>query len=108
MVNDSDRLDAVYAALSDPTRRRMVESLATGPLSVSALAAPFTMTLAAVGKHISVLETAGIVRTHKSGRVRSCSVVPHALAEANAWLAAQEAFWNSRLDSLTTYLEENP
>ena len=105
MVNNLDR---VYTALSDPTRRGMLERLQHGPLSVSDLAEPRTMTLAAVGKHVAVLESAGIITTHKSGRVRTCAIVPHSLAAATAWLTAHEQFWNERLDALGDHLKENP
>lgn len=105
MVNN---LDAVYTALSDPTRRTMLERLRSGPLSVSELGEPLTMTLAAVGKHITVLESAGIIRTAKAGRVRTCALVPHALTDATGWLATQEQFWSSSLDALIEHLEENP
>ena len=105
MVNS---LDAVYTALSDPTRRRMVERLRTGPLSVSELGEPLSMTLAAVGKHVAALESAGIIRTAKTGRVRTCALVPHALTDATAWLSEHEQFWNGRLDALVEHLEENP
>jgi DNA-binding transcriptional ArsR family regulator len=101
-----NNLDTIYAALSDPTRRQMVERLRGGELTVSQLAEPLSMTLAAVGKHISVLESAHIIRTAKRGRVRTCAIVPHGLADATAWLAEQERFWNDRLDALVTYLEE--
>jgi DNA-binding transcriptional ArsR family regulator len=84
----------------------MVERLRAGELTVSQLAAPLTMTLAAVGKHISVLESAHIIHTTKKGRVRSCVLVPRSLTDATAWLAEQEQFWNERLDVLVTYLEE--
>jgi DNA-binding transcriptional ArsR family regulator len=99
-------LDAVYAALADPTRRLMVERLRSGRLTVTELGEPLTMTLAAVGKHVAVLEAAGIIRTTKKGRVRSCAIVPNALGSARDWLTAQEAFWNDRIDALETYLEE--
>ena len=105
MVNS---LDAVYSALADPTRRNMVEALRSGPLSVSELGQPLSMTLAAVGKHVSVLEAAGIIRTSKSGRVRECALVPRALSDAGGWLAEQELFWSGRLDALDTHLKENP
>jgi DNA-binding transcriptional ArsR family regulator len=101
-----NNLDTVYSALADPTRRLMVERLRSGNLTVSELGEPLTMTLAAVGKHVAVLEAAGIVRTTKTGRVRSCAIVPHALRSANDWLAEQEAFWTTRIDALETYLEE--
>ena len=111
MVNN---LDAVYSALADPTRRNMVESLRSGPLSVTELGQPLSMTLAAVGKHIAVLEAAGIIRTSKTGRVRSCALVPRGLSGAGDWLAEQELFWNNRLDALEEHLaldqhlKENP
>ncbi|MCU1439512.1 MAG: ArsR family transcriptional regulator [Rhodoglobus sp.] len=85
----------------------MVERLRAGRLTVSELGEPLTMTLAAVGKHVAVLEAAGIIRTTKQGRVRSCAIVPRALGPASNWLAEQEAFWNTRVDALETYLEEN-
>jgi DNA-binding transcriptional ArsR family regulator len=84
----------------------MVERLRAGELTVSQLAEPLTMTLAAVGKHISVLESAHIIHTIKRGRVRSCALVPRSLTEATSWLAEQEQFWNDRLDALVTYLED--
>jgi DNA-binding transcriptional ArsR family regulator len=102
-----NNLDAIYSALADPTRRRMVERLQAGDLTVSQLAQPLSMTLAAVGKHITILESAHIIRTSKSGRVRSCTIVPHALTDALGWMARQESFWNERIDALITYLEEN-
>jgi DNA-binding transcriptional ArsR family regulator len=102
------RLDGVYSALADPTRRFMVERLRAGQLTVSQLAEPLTMTLAAVGKHITVLESAGIIRTTKTGRVRSCVLVPGAFDEADAWLDEQRKYWNDRMNLLTTYLENNP
>lgn len=108
VVKQSTTLDAVYGALSDATRREMVARLRSGPLSVSDLGEPFGMTLAAVGKHVSALETAGIVRTEKHGRVRTCSLVPRGLSVAAQWLADQERFWNDRLSALETHLEENP
>jgi DNA-binding transcriptional ArsR family regulator len=102
-----NNLNAVYSALADPTRRQMVERLRDGDLTVSQLAEPLSMTLAAVGKHITILESAYIIRTSKQGRVRSCTIVPHALADALGWMAQQESFWNNRIDALITYLEEN-
>jgi DNA-binding transcriptional ArsR family regulator len=103
MVNN---LSAVYSALADPTRRQMVERLRGGELTVSQLAEPLTMTLAAVGKHIAVLESAHIIHTTKRGRVRSCVLVPRSLTDATAWLTEQERFWSERLDALTAYLED--
>jgi DNA-binding transcriptional ArsR family regulator len=107
-------LDALYGALADPTRRGMIARLQGGPLSISDLGAPFGMTLAAIGKHVAALESAGIVHTHKQGRVRRCALVPRGLSPAASWLTEQEQFWNERLDALEehltldTDLEENP
>jgi len=100
-----NNVNAVYSALADPTRRQMVERLRGGELTVSQLAEPLTMTLAAVGKHIAVLESAHIIRTTKRGRVRTCAIVPRSLVDATAWLTEQERFWNERLDALVTHLE---
>lgn len=86
----------------------MLERLRSGPLSVTELGEPLTMTLAAVGKHVTVLESAGIIRTAKAGRVRTCALVPQALTDATGWLTTQEQFWNERLDALIDHLEENP
>ena len=96
----------MYGALADPTRRSMVERLRAGELSVSALGQPYGITLAAVGKHVAVLESAGLVRTRKRGRVRSCVLVPHGLDAASGWIREQERFWHERLDALTAYLDE--
>jgi DNA-binding transcriptional ArsR family regulator len=101
-------LDALYGALADPTRREMIARLRGGPMSVSDLGAPFGMTLAAIGKHIAALESAGVVRTRKHGRVRQCALVPRGLSPAASWLTEQEQFWNERLDVLEAHLEENP
>lgn len=105
MVNN---LDLVYGALADPTRRSMVERLRAGELSISQLGEPHAMTLAAVGKHVAVLEAAGIVSTRKTGRVRSCALVPRALDDAATWITQQDAFWRERVDALVTYLEDTP
>jgi DNA-binding transcriptional ArsR family regulator len=98
----------VYGALADPTRRGMLERLRRGPLTVSDLGRPLGMTLAGVGKHVAVLEGAGLVRTRKSGRVRTCELRGGAYSEAAAWIDEQRAFWESQLDRVATYLEEKP
>lgn len=104
MVNN---LDLVYSAIADPTRRDMLERLEGRSMSVSELGAPYGMTLAAIGKHVTVLESAGIIRTVKTGRVRSCVLVPHALSSASEWMMRHEQFWNSRIDAIADYLEES-
>jgi DNA-binding transcriptional ArsR family regulator len=104
VVNES--LDAVYGALADPTRRGMLERLRRGPLTVSELGAPTGMTLAGVGKHVAVLEAAGLVRTRKSGRVRTCELHGEAYTEAATWIDEQRAFWETRLERVQSYLKE--
>lgn len=105
MVNDS--LDRVYGALADPTRRGMLERLRRGPLTVSDLGRPFDITLAAVGKHIAVLEGVGLVQTRKVGRVRTCELHGEAYTEAAAWIDEQRQFWETRLDRVVDFLEND-
>jgi len=92
--------DRVFHALADGSRRAMVERLAGGPASVSQLAEPFTMSLAAVVQHLGVLEDAGIVSSEKVGRVRTCRLEPDGLRRAEDWLAAKRTEWERRLDRL--------
>jgi len=99
-------LDSAFQALADPTRRAVIERLCGGPASVSELARPFDMTLAAVGQHIQVLETAGLVRTSKVGRVRTVQVEPAGLREAEAWLTARRTHLEQQLDRLAEVLTE--
>jgi DNA-binding transcriptional ArsR family regulator len=101
-------LDRVFYALSDPTRRRMIERLARAPASVSDLAAPLDMTLAAVVQHVQVLEASGVVRTEKIGRVRMCRVEPKALSAAEKWFHDRRALWEQRFDRLEEVLHEKP
>ena len=98
-------LDNVFAALADPVRRKMAQSLASGERTMSELAAPFTMTLPAILKHIGVLQKCGIVITEKRGRVRYCRLDPAKLMDAQTWLEETGRFWNDRLQALNTYLE---
>jgi DNA-binding transcriptional ArsR family regulator len=99
-------LDAVFAALADPTRRAIVTRLARGEASVTDLAGPFDMSLPAVTKHLAVLEGAGIVASEKSGRVRRCRLQGHPMREAAEWIAGYRRFWEERLDALDTYLQQ--
>jgi DNA-binding transcriptional ArsR family regulator len=96
-------LDAVFAALADPTRRAIVARLAGGEVSVSELAAPFDMSLVAVSKHLRVLEHAGLLDQRKQGRVRYCRLSPAPLRSADDWLAGYRVFWQTRLDSLAAH-----
>ncbi len=100
MVNNQAVLDQVFHALSDPTRRAIVERLTRGPASVSELAAPMTMSLAAVMQHLQVLEESRLVRTEKQGRVRTCAIEPEVLARAEAWLTGRRTFWETQFDRL--------
>lgn len=104
MVNRSERLDRVFQALVDPSRRAIVERLVAGPASVSQLAEPLPMSLPAVVQHVGVLESAGLVSTEKVGRVRTCHLEPDALRRAEGWLGSQRVAWEDRLDRLGTEL----
>ena len=101
------QLDAVFHALGDATRRRMLQSLAGGEQTVGQLAEPFQMSLAAASKHIKALESAGLIRRHVDGRTHRCSLVAGPLAAANDWLAHYEQFWQLRLDKLEDLLRQD-
>lgn len=101
-------LDRVFSALSDPTRRRVVEELSGGEKSLTDLAQPFRMTMPAVMKHVAVLEDSGILQTEKRGRTRYCRLAPQPLDEAQSWLARTARMWTDRLNALDQYLTENP
>ena len=100
MLNQMTSLDPVFQALADPTRRVMVERLTQGPASVSELARPLDMSLSAVMQHLQVLESSGLVISHKEGRVRTCRIEPTALQSAEEWIARTRAQWERRLDRL--------
>jgi len=104
MFNHSAALDRAFHALADPTRRAMVERLAHGSASVTELARPLAMSLPAVMQHLMVLEASGLVRSEKSGRVRTCRVEPEALSLAERWINERRTEWESRLDRLGDYL----
>jgi DNA-binding transcriptional ArsR family regulator len=100
MPNRPVEFDKVFHALGDPSRRSMVERLVSGPASVSQLAEPLAMSLAAVVQHLGVLEEAGIVASEKVGRVRTCRLEPAGLRRAEDWLVMQRTEWELRLDRL--------
>jgi len=104
MLDQAADLDRVFHALADPGRRVMVERLSAGPASVSELARPLAMSLAAVLQHVQVLEASGLVRTRKTGRTRTCSIDPVALRSAESWIAERRTLWERRLDRLGDYL----
>jgi DNA-binding transcriptional ArsR family regulator len=108
MLNQSSSVDPLFHALGDPTRRSMVERLARGPASVSELAGPLSMSLSAVVQHLAILETSGLVRSEKIGRVRTCSIEPAVLSLAEQWIAQRRADWERRLDRLGDYLASLP
>jgi len=97
-------LDLMFQALSDPTRRMMVDRLSRGPASVSELAKPFDMSLPAVVQHLQVLEQSGLVRTEKVGRVRTCTMDPGAMSLAEKWINDRRIQWERRLDRLGEFL----
>lgn len=97
--------DDVFRALSDSTRRQVLERLARGPASVSELAEPFDMTLPSFVQHLSVLEKSRLVTSKKQGRVRVFRLVPQRLKVAEDWLAQQRKLWEARLDQLDEYLK---
>jgi DNA-binding transcriptional ArsR family regulator len=99
-------LDQTFGALADPTRRALLARLARGPASTSELAAPFAFSLPAVLKHLAVLELAGLVHGEKRGRVRRYRLRATPMRHAAAWLEEYRAFWESHLDALEHYLEE--
>lgn len=108
MVNynrTAKRLDRVFSALSDPTRRAIVVRLARGSATVGELAAPFRMTLPAVTKHLKVLERAGLLSREIEGRVHRCRLSGEPMAEASAWIEHHRKFWTAQLDSLSDYFE---
>jgi DNA-binding transcriptional ArsR family regulator len=100
------RLDASFAALSDATRRGVLEQLGRADSSITDLAKTFRMTLTGMKKHVDVLERVGLVATEKIGRVRTCRLGPRRLAEETAWLEAHRQLWASRFEQLDDVLEE--
>ena len=106
MTKQSLALDRMFAALSDPTRRTMVERLVRGPATVSELAKPLPMSLPTVVQHLRVLEHSGLVRTEKKGRVRTCSIEVKRLDAAQTWLAKQRALWEAKFDRLDALVRE--
>ena len=105
MLNQSTDLDGLFHALADPARRAMVERLSRTPMSVSDLAKPLPMSLPSAMQHLGVLEAAGLVRSEKLGRVRTCAIEPQALSLAEQWINARRIEWEHRLDRLGEYLK---
>lgn len=104
MDNNKATLDTLFHALSDPTRRAVVQRLGQMPATVSDLAMPFDMALSSFMKHIGVLEASGLIASEKIGRVRTCRLEPEKLAALEKWFSEQRAVWESRYDNLDTLL----
>ncbi|MDE3028606.1 MAG: winged helix-turn-helix transcriptional regulator [Paracoccaceae bacterium] len=102
--SDTSQLDTLFHALGDATRRQMLRDLASGVRTVSELAQPFEISLAAASKHIKVLENAKLIQREVQWRTHICRLAPDALADADAWLAFYRPFWANRLDTLETLL----
>ncbi len=108
MVNHlDDRLSRVFASLADPTRRAMLAQVALGDASVSELAAPYKISLPAASKHLSHLESAGLIAKHKIGREVRCRFVGVRFKEAMDWMSRYERFWTDQLDALGDYLNSD-
>ena len=101
----TDRLSSTLAALADPTRRGLLARLATGDATVGELAAPYDMSLAAVSKHLKVLETAGLISRGREAQWRPCHLEAAPLRAASEWLEDYRRFWDRNLDSLGLYLK---
>jgi DNA-binding transcriptional ArsR family regulator len=108
MLNQTAQAELVFQALAIPSRRFIVDRLSSGPASVSELARPLRMSLAAVVQHLRVLEDCGIVRSEKVGRVRTCRVDPAAFLAAEQWMSQRREMLESQLDRLGSYLSDQP
>jgi len=106
MLSHRANINRVFHALGDPTRRAIVEKLSQGPVSVSTLAKPLAITLAAVVQHLQVLEKSGLVHTTKVGRIRTCRIERAGLTVAERWIRDRRSLWERRLNRLGTLLSE--
>jgi DNA-binding transcriptional ArsR family regulator len=107
MPDQTPQLTRVFRALSNPTRRAVLERLAQGPAAMSTLARSFDMALPSFAQHLGLLEDCGLVRSHKHGRVRIYRLAPQPLRAAEHWLARQRSLWERRLDQLDRFLSED-
>jgi DNA-binding transcriptional ArsR family regulator len=106
MLSQQVHVDRVFHALGDPTRRAMIEKLSNGPITVSRLAKPLDITLAAVVQHLQILEKSGLVRSEKVGRVRTCRIEAKGFSVVERWIADRRSLWEARFDRLGTFLAE--
>jgi DNA-binding transcriptional ArsR family regulator len=104
MSQPAESIDSVFRALADPTRRHVLERLSRSPASVSELAEPFDMALPSFVQHLKLLEESGLVRSEKSGRVRTYQIAPRRMKLAENWLVRQRTLWERRLDQLDDYV----
>jgi DNA-binding transcriptional ArsR family regulator len=104
MSSQAERLNQVFQALSDPTRRAVLRRLSRGPAPTLELARSFDMTLPSFTQHLGMLEKCGLVKSRKSGRVRTYALAPQPLRAAESWMADQRSLWERRLDRLDAYL----
>lgn len=104
MPNQAQRLSQVFQALSDPTRRAVLQRLSRGPAPTLKLARPFGMALPSFTQHLNMLEKFGLVKSSKSGRVRTYALAPQPLRAAESWMTDQRKLWECRLDQLDAYL----
>jgi DNA-binding transcriptional ArsR family regulator len=102
----ASQLNRVFHGLADPTRRAVLERLSSGGAAVSELAEPFNMSLPSFLQHLDVLESCGLVKSRKMGRVRTYRLTPQPLNVAESWLEKRRSIWNRRLDQLDTYLTD--
>lgn len=100
-------MDAVFSALADPTRRRIVEKLARRPLTVGEIAEHFSISQPGISKHVRVLEESGLLTREIDGRFHRCTLSPEAMAAASSWIEEQRSFWNATLDRLDSLLKES-
>ena len=107
MVTNSDQLDQTFAALADPTRRAILARLAEGESTVGDLARPFDISRPAISKHLRVLERAGLVRRARDGRLSRCGLDAAPMRNAAEWVEEYRQFWESQLDALAHFLEQN-
>ena len=106
MPKSPPQIDRLFHALSDPTRRAILDQLSRGPTSATRLAEPLGVTLTAIGQHLQILEDSNLVRTEKIGRVRTCRIEPTGFSMLEKWVKDHRSHWESRLDRLADLLNE--
>jgi DNA-binding transcriptional ArsR family regulator len=104
-LTDDDRLDGIFHALANRTRRALLKSLAAGPARVTELAEPHGMSVNAISKHLFVLEEAGLIRRRRNGHIQSCVLAAEPMATADEWLGSYRRFWDRQLDRLAEFVE---